>query len=102
VPYRLGSEARRYWPDFVLRVGGNGQEPVNLIVEIKGYRGEDAKDKKNTMDSYWIPGVNNLGSFGTWAFAEFTNIYEVETEFAKTVEQALTSVQTWRDAKGVV
>ena len=102
VPYRLGSEARRYWPDFILRIGEEGREPVNLIVEIKGYRGEDAKDKKNTMDSYWIPGVNNLASFGTWAFAEFANIYEVEAEFAKTVEQALASARTARDAEGVV
>ena len=31
-------------------------DPLHLIVEIKGYRGEDAKDKKNTMDAYWVPG----------------------------------------------
>ena len=24
------------------------------------------------MDAYWVPGVNNLGTFGRWAFAEFT------------------------------
>jgi len=40
---------------------------LNLIVEIKGYRREDAKEKKSTMETYWIPGVNNLGSFGLWA-----------------------------------
>jgi type III restriction enzyme len=51
------------------------------VVEIKGYRGEDAKDKKATMDAYWVPGVNNLGTHGRWAFAEFTEIYEVETDF---------------------
>ena len=33
---------------------------LNLVVEIKGYRGEDAKEKKSTMDAYWIPAVNNL------------------------------------------
>ena len=42
---------------------------LNLVVEIKGYRGENAKDKANTMDAYWVPGVNNLGAFGRWAFA---------------------------------
>ncbi len=24
------------------------------------------------MRAYWVPGVNNLGKFGRWAFAEFT------------------------------
>lgn len=32
----------------------------------KGYRGEDAKEKKSTMDNYWVPGVNRLGSHGRW------------------------------------
>ena len=55
--------------------------PLNLIVEVKGYRGEDAKDKANTMRSYWVPGVNNLGKFGRWEFAEFTAVYQMEAEF---------------------
>ncbi|MDE0211505.1 MAG: DEAD/DEAH box helicase family protein, partial [Boseongicola sp.] len=42
VPYRLGSELRRYIPDFIVRVDdGRGEDdPLHLIVEIKGYRGE--------------------------------------------------------------
>lgn len=56
-------------------------ETLNLIIEIKGYRGEDAKEKKSTMDTYWVPGVNNLGMYGKWAFAEFTEVYEIEPDF---------------------
>ena len=83
VPYRLGSELRRYIPDFIVHVddGRGADDPLHLIVEIKGYRGEDAKDKKATMDTYWVPGVNGLGTFGRWAFAEFTDVYELEAEF---------------------
>ena len=67
--------------------GGSGRgDPLNLIVEIKGFRGEDAKEKANTMRSYWVPGVNNLGSFGRWAFAEFTEVFEIEAEFGKLVD----------------
>lgn len=44
--------------------GGGKDNPLNLIVEIKGYRREDAKEKKSTMDTYWIPGVNHLGTHG--------------------------------------
>ena len=65
--------------------GALGPNPLNLIVEIKDFRGEDAKDKANTMRSYWVPGVNNLGKFGRWGFAEFTAVYEMEAEFAKLI-----------------
>ena len=68
VPYRYGSESRKYLPDFIVRVDdGHGDEDLlNLIVEIKGYRREDAKEKKSTMETYWVPGVNHLGTHGRW------------------------------------
>ena len=88
VPYRYGSEMRRYIPDFIVRIDDGHEEDdlLNLIVEIKGYRGEDAKFKKTTMDAYWVPGVNNLGKYGRWAFAEFTDIYEIQSDFEAKVE----------------
>ena len=88
VPYRFGSENRLYLPDFIVRVeDGHGEEDLlNLIVEIKGYRGEDAKEKKSTMETYWVPGVNHLGTHGRWAFAEFTDVYEIQANFAAKVE----------------
>ena len=88
VPYLYGSETRRYIPDFIVRIDdGRGEDDLlNLIVEIKGYRGEDAKVKKTTMDVYWVPGVNNLGSFGRWAFAEFTDVFMIEADFEEKVE----------------
>jgi type III restriction enzyme len=55
------------------------------VVEIKGLRGEDVKDKHNTISTYWVPGVNNLQSFGRWAFAEFTAVFEIESEFNKLI-----------------
>lgn len=83
VPYRYGSESRKYRPDFIVRVDdGRGDEDLlNLVVEIKGYRGEDAVVKKTTMDTYWIPGVNHAGAFGRWAFVELKDIYEMEADF---------------------
>ncbi|MGB7541188.1 MAG: DEAD/DEAH box helicase family protein [Burkholderiales bacterium] len=88
VPYRYGSEMRKYLPDFIVRVDdGHGEEDLlNLIVEIKGYRREDAKEKKSTMDIYWVPGVNNLGTHGRWAFAEFTEVYQIESDFEAKVK----------------
>jgi type III restriction enzyme len=61
---------------------------LHLIVEIKGYRREDAIEKKSTMDTYWVPGVNHLGTYGRWAFAEFTEVYQIEPDFnAKSARQ---------------
>ena len=88
VPYRYGSEARRYLPDFIVLVddGRGDDDLLRLVVEVKGYRREDAKDKKKTMDTYWVPGVNNLESFGRWAFAELTDVYAMEEDFEGALE----------------
>ena len=105
VPYRYGSEMRKYIPDFIVLVddgqgspnaagamdgesgrGRGDKDLLHLIVEIKGYRREDAKEKKNTMDIYWVPGVNNLEQHGRWAFAEFTEVYQIEADFKAKVE----------------
>ena len=59
---------------------------LHLIVEIKGYRKEDAKEKKSTMETYWVPGVNNDGRYGRWAFAELTEAYMIEADFQAKVE----------------
>ena len=88
VPYRYGSEMRQYRPDFIVLVddGRGDDDLLHLVVEIKGYRREDAKEKKSTMDVYWVPGVNNLVTYGRWAFAEFTDVWQMQTDFAGKVE----------------
>ena len=89
MPYRYASETRTYIPDFVVLVDdGHGEDDLlHLIVEIKGYRREDAKVKKATMDTYWVPGVNHHRSYGRWAFAEFTDVYEMQSDFESRVEE---------------
>lgn len=89
VPYRYGSEMRTYIPDFIVLIDdGHGKEdPLHLVVEIKGYRREDAKEKKNTMEVYWVPGVNNHGKYGRWAFAEFVDVWEMQSDFGAKVEE---------------
>src|SRR6266852_1199150 len=88
VPYRYGSETRRYLPDFIVLVDdGHGDgDLLHLVVEIKGYRREDAKEKKSTMETYWVPGVNNYGKYGRWGFAELTEVYQIESDFAAKVK----------------
>ena len=85
VPYRYGGNSRIYRPDFVVHINDGHEDPLQLIIEVKGYRREDVKYKSNTMRTYWVPGVNNLKSFGRWAFAEFGDVFEMESN----LEQAI-------------
>ena len=86
VPYRDGATLRRYLPDFIVRIDDGGDEPLNLILETKGYRGADAQLKAETMKTLWVPGVNNLGSQGRWDFAEFTDPFEIQAAFDQLVD----------------
>ncbi|MGK2915392.1 MAG: restriction endonuclease, partial [Porticoccaceae bacterium] len=94
VPYRYGSKMRIYRPDFIVQVddGRGADDPLNLIVEIKGYRREDAKEKKSTMETYWVPGVNHLKTHGRWAFAEFTDVWQMQVDFKAKVENEFNSM----------
>jgi len=88
VPYRYGSEMRRYRPDFIVLVddGHGDTDLLHLVIEIKGYRREDAKEKKATMENYWVPAINHARQHGRWAFAEFTEVYQIESDFKAKVE----------------
>jgi type III restriction enzyme len=94
VPYQLGGVARRYIPDFIVVVddGRGDDDLLQLVCEVKGYRGEDAKAKKTTMEAFWVPGVNNAGRFGRWRFAEFREVYGLETDFASAVNDEVNQV----------
>jgi len=96
VPYRYGSETRRYLPDFIVLVDdGHGDDDLlHLVVEIKGYRREDAKEKKATMDTYWVPAVNNVRTLGRWAFAELTEIYQIDADFKAKVDREFDAMLT--------
>ncbi len=75
----------QYIPDFIVRVDDGRDEPVNVVVEIKGQRGEDARIKAETMRGAWVPGVNALGDFGRWAFAELRDVHTMERDFGNFV-----------------
>ena len=54
VPHLLGATPKKDLHDSIVRVddGHDDDDLLNLVVEIKGYRGEDAQDKANAMDVY--------------------------------------------------
>ena len=87
VPYKDGSTARVYVPDFIVMIddGKGPDDPLHLVVEIKGRRDESVKLKSETMRNQWLVGVNNLGSFGRWEFAEMPDIYEMEDDLTEKI-----------------
>jgi type III restriction enzyme len=91
VPYKDGSTARFYLPDFIVNIddGRGPDDPLHLIVEVKGYRRENVKLKSETMHQKWIRGVNNLGVYGRWAFEEFNDVFEMQKEFAALIDRAV-------------
>jgi type III restriction enzyme len=92
IPYLDSGTMRRYIPDFLVRLDDGGAEPLNLVLEVKGFRDEADKAKAQTMHELWVPGVNELGGFGRWAFAEFRDWALMEQDFATLVEQLLQKV----------
>ena len=94
VPYRMGGDAHKYIPDFIVVVddGRGDDDLLQLVCEVKGYRGEDAKVKKSAMEAFWVPAVNNTGRFGRWGFAEFREVYAMETDFSSAVADEVNQV----------
>ncbi len=91
VPYRDGRTPRTYLPDFLVVIddGRGADDLLHLIVEIKGYPTGDAQLKAETMTTLWVPGVNNLGAYGRWAFAQVTEVYEIEAGLRTLIDDVL-------------
>lgn len=91
VPYKDGSVARFYIPDFIVLIddGKGSDDLLRLVVEVKGYRRENVKLKSETMQQQWIRGVNNLRSFGRWAFEEFNDVFEMQKEFGALIDRVV-------------
>ena len=87
VPYRHAGQSHRYLPDFIVRVAGPEGEPVHVVVEVKGLRDEQDQSKADTMRSRWIPGVNNLGTWGRWEFLELRDKNQMAAEFGAFLRQ---------------
>jgi type III restriction enzyme len=96
VPYHIGSINRKYRPDFIviMDMGKGWENPLHLVVEVKGFKGEDAREKKGTMEAYWIPGVNHLKSFGHWEFLELDSVHEMDSDFEKKINEMLERYST--------
>src|SRR6185312_14088687 len=92
IPYLDSGVRRRYLPDFLVRLDDGGDEPFNLVLEVKGIKDESDKAKAQTTREFWVPGVNALGGFGRWEFEEFRDWAVMESDFAALVNRLLKKV----------
>ncbi len=87
IPYLDAGIMRRYVPDFLVRLDIGRDEPLNLVLEVKGVRDESDKAKAQTTRELWVPGVNALGGFGRWRFEEFRDWTVMDQDFAALVDR---------------
>ena len=83
IPYvNHNGVSRHYVPDFIARIrkpgGASGDNLLNLILETSGMGREDKVQKVNTVNTMWVPAVNNAGEFGEWAFLEITDPWDMQ------------------------
>lgn len=83
IPYEYGDSFHTYIPDFMVRVRGG----ATVIVEIKGGGGEiwapDQIRAKNVAALKWVAAVNNLGTYGKWAFEICRELSRLEGQIAQ-------------------
>ena len=41
------------------------------------------------LTACWLPGVNALGQYGRWAFAELTDVYDIESGLQALIAETL-------------
>ena len=74
-----------YIPDFIVQIDDGQPDPPNIVVEIKGIAVKMSRINRIRCARVGLPGVNNLGSYGRWAFEEFRAVFEIEEAFDKLI-----------------
>lgn len=93
IPYTINGEKREYYPDFIARVNdGEGDDLLNVIVEVTGEKKKEKEAKVATARTLWVPAVNNHGGFGRWAFVEVTDPWRAKTLLREALKSAADTV----------
>ena len=81
IPYTLNGDQRHYYADFLVRLddGHGSEDPLSLIVEVTGARGEEKEAKVATARTLGVSAVNNAGTWGRWAFIEVTDPWDAKS-----------------------
>ncbi|MBA4191820.1 MAG: restriction endonuclease subunit R [Planctomycetaceae bacterium] len=87
IPYTCEGHAGNYYPDLIVKLddGHGTANLLNLILEVSGQKKREKDAKVQTAKTMWVPGVNNLGTFGRWSFLEIdgSNLHKTKQEIRK-------------------
>ena len=90
IPYTCDGRAGNYYPDLIVKIDdGHGDDDLlNLILEVSGQKKKEKDAKVQTTKTLWVPGVNNLGTFGRWTFLEIdgSNLHKTKQEIRKLLQ----------------
>ena len=88
IPYLDGGVTRRYLPDFLVRLDDGRDEPLNLVLEVKGVRDENAKAKAaDDARSSGCRASTRSAASAAGRFAEFSDWAAMDEDFAALVER---------------
>jgi type III restriction enzyme len=91
IPYTCDGRPGNYYPDLIVKLDDNRgtADLLNLILEVSGQKKKEKDAKVQTAKTMWVPGVNNLGTFGRWAFLEIdgSNLHKTKQEIRKLLKQ---------------
>lgn len=80
IPYVIDGEEHRYVPDFIAHIDDGHEDPLNLIIEVTGAKGDHKVAKVDTARTLWVPAINNHGGFGRWDFIEIREPWNAASE----------------------
>jgi type III restriction enzyme len=87
IPYTCDGRAGNYYADLIVKIddGCGIDDLLNLILEVSGQKKKEKHAKVQTAKTMWVPAVNNLGTFGRWAFLEIdgSNLHKTKQEIRK-------------------
>ncbi|MCJ7705393.1 MAG: hypothetical protein MUO28_07615 [Desulfobacterales bacterium] len=64
---------------------GEGENILNLIIEVTDKKDKDKTTKAETARKLWEPAVNNHGGFGRWAFLEIADPWDAKNSIRASV-----------------
>jgi type III restriction enzyme len=101
IPYRYEGAHGQYFPDFIVLLDdGNGKEdPLHLIVEVKGVPDDRTNAKAAAAETQWVPAVNAWGELGRWRYLEVVDPWD-GIELIRALGGAQDSLKERRVARG--
>lgn len=78
IPYEHQGISHQYVPDFIVVLEMLDKSKLHLLLEVTGKKDDKKKMKVKTARDLWVPAINNIGKYGTWAILEVQDIHETQ------------------------